>query len=377
MRRLTITLTLLALVLGACQKSSDKKEESAKNAAAGKVEFSAGGPGLLKILGAEKAMADEGQTARKKAAPFDATAVKTAPIVRRIRDQLDDRIPAGAELSISDIQPLEAPNMAKGMLQVRTTQGSGSMPLYFSIDGKWVTVGPLFEVGEPQPAPVEGFQIVPLRSFDQNDVQELWVSADGKIATLGGFLDTSVNPAAERMKQVALEGRPSRGKEGAKVVMVEFSDFQCPFCARSAQMINSRLYPEYKDKVEFRFKHLPLSFHKWAEPAAHASYCIHDQNEEGFWTAYDYFFENQRAINPANIEDHARRVAEKVGINLDEFMKCYNTRKFAEKIRRDMEDANELGFDGTPAFLINGQRVRGAQDYSTFKQAIEAELARE
>lgn len=165
------------------------------------------------------------------------------------------------------------------------------------------------------------------------------------------------------------EHEPARGPARAPVTLVEFSDFQCPYCARS-QSVLQQIHAAYGDKVRFVFKHLPLEMHKDARRAAEASLCAADQAK--FWEFHDWMFANMNQLSEPQLVAQATAL----GLDVERFTRCLTSGEKAEAVNADMMAARELGITGTPAFVVNGRMVMGAQPFEAFKEVIDDELAR-
>ena len=175
-------------------------------------------------------------------------------------------------------------------------------------------------------------------------------------------------PDPEKVYAVNVKGSPARGPERANVTIVEFSDFQCPFCARVGPTLD-RIHQEYGDKVRIVFKHLPLSIHPKA-PAAHAAAeAAHRQGK--FWEMHDKIFKGQRALS----EESYVQWAGELGLDIDRFKRDLASSDVKGAVDRDSREASALGVTGTPGFFINGKFMSGAQPFSSFKTAIDAALA--
>ena len=164
---------------------------------------------------------------------------------------------------------------------------------------------------------------------------------------------------------------PVLGNKGAKLVIVEFSDFQCPFCKRFREQTFDQLKKEYIDtgKVRFVYRDYPLNaIHPQAQKAAEAAECADDQGK--FWEYHDKIFENQQAIDVVSLKQYA------VGLKLDtgKFDSCLDSGKYAEEVRKDTADGDNAGVQGTPHFVIGKSSLSGAQPFANFKAAIDAEL---
>jgi protein-disulfide isomerase len=168
---------------------------------------------------------------------------------------------------------------------------------------------------------------------------------------------------------VADGGRPARGPAGAPIQIVEFSDFQCPFCLRAHPTI-LQVLSTYGDKVRLVYRHFPLPNHPNAKPAAEASACAAEQDK--FWQYHDRLFENQTRLTEAELKQHATAV----GLDTEKFNACVDSHKFASVVEEDMDAGEAAGVSGTPAFFINGRVLSGAQPFEAFKRIIDEELAK-
>lgn len=202
------------------------------------------------------------------------------------------------------------------------------------------------------------------------------ISDDGRYAIFGEVDDLTADPFAGVMKKISLKGKPSKGPENAKVIIVEYSDFQCPFCSRGYQTIENQVLKEYGNKVRFYYKNLPLPMHPWAEPAAIASECAQQQKPAAFWTLYSYYFQNQKDINAQNVKDKSLEALKGDNIDAAKFSDCLDNKKTLDVVNADKAEASSVGVNGTPGFIINGRLISGAQPYENFKAVIDDELAR-
>lgn len=224
------------------------------------------------------------------------------------------------------------------------------------------------------PSPIEGARVGHL-SVGGRKVDFL-VSNDGRHVVFAELEDITVDPFKAVMDRVKLDGRPFKGSADAKVTIVEYSDFQCPFCVRGYHTIEDQVLKEYGNKVRFFYKHYPLGFHKWAEPAGVAVECAADQSHDAYWQLYSFYFENQKQINPQNLREKTVEALTGAKIDMARWQKCFDDQETLERVRDDMEEGQMVGVTGTPGFLINGQLLSGAQPFQRFKQIIDAELAR-
>lgn len=167
------------------------------------------------------------------------------------------------------------------------------------------------------------------------------------------------------------EGAPKLGKDGAPVTLVEFSDFQCPFCYQFAPTLK-KVEKDFGDKVQVVYRQLPLvTIHPFAFKAAEASLCAHEQGK--FWEMHDAMFNDQQKLAVADLKSTARRL----GMDDKKFNSCLETGKFTERVQNDMIEGSKLGITGTPAVFINGVFLEGgAVPYETVAAAVQKELDR-
>ena len=174
-------------------------------------------------------------------------------------------------------------------------------------------------------------------------------------------------PGEETTFRVPLEESPQKGASSALVTIVEFSDYQCPFCSRAHNTV-VQLQKDYGEKLRVVMKQNPLSFHNRAKPAALAALAAGEQGK--YWEMHDKMFANQQALEDANLEQYARDI----GLNVDKWKADMASPKFQSQIDKEQALAMSLGATGTPAFFINGTLLVGAQPYPAFKARIDEEL---
>ncbi len=199
-------------------------------------------------------------------------------------------------------------------------------------------------------------------------------SPDLKYAVFGAIEDVSVDPSKAVMQKIDLKGQPHKGPENAKVTIVEYSDFQCPFCSKGYNTIEKQVLTAYGDKVKFYYKHYPLPFHPWAKKGAIAAECAKEQKPDAFWKLYSGLFENQGQITPDNVKEKATGFLEGTGVDMAKWNDCFDNQKSAAKVDAQMQEGSTVGVRGTPGFIVNGRLISGAQPFENFKNVIDDEL---
>jgi protein-disulfide isomerase len=179
----------------------------------------------------------------------------------------------------------------------------------------------------------------------------------------------SAAAAAEPAAKVDIKvgDAPVKGPASAPVTVIEFSDFQCPFCGRVNPTLK-QIEDEYKGKVKIAFRNLPLPFHDKAHLAAEAALAANEQGK--FWQMHDKLFANQQALARPDLEKYA----EELGLNMSKFKAALDSGKFKDKVDDDAKQGAAVGATGTPTFFVNGTRLVGAQPVDKFKEAIDAAL---
>lgn len=169
--------------------------------------------------------------------------------------------------------------------------------------------------------------------------------------------------------EVALDDDPARGPAKAPITIVEFSDYQCPYCSRAETVVQGVL-SKYGDKIHFVYRDYPLPFHQNAKTAAQGSQCARDQGK--FWEMHAALFANQQKLAAADLVETAGTL----GLDKDKFKACLDSDKYKDEVERDMEDGQKYGVTGTPTFFINGIPMVGAQGVDAFTDIIDSELER-
>jgi len=173
--------------------------------------------------------------------------------------------------------------------------------------------------------------------------------------------------AGAEVYKIAVGDAPTRGGKEPKVTIVEYSDFQCPFCGRVEPTL-SQLEKDYGNDISISFKQLPLPFHEHAMESAEAAKAAQEQGK--FWQMHDKLFANQTALTRADLDKYASEI----GLDMGKYKAAMDSHKFKDQIKRDSDEAEKFGARGTPNFFINGRNLRGAQPLEAFKSSIDEEI---
>ncbi len=195
--------------------------------------------------------------------------------------------------------------------------------------------------------------------------------ADSVVDDSGDVADAQAvveaQPTAKSDVPVITSSDHIRGNKDAKVVLIEYSDFQCPYCARHHPNMKE-LIDEYSNDIAWVYRHFPISSHANAFPASVASECANEQGK--FWEFADALFENQSQLG----DDYYVELAGTLGLKTTSFQSCIDSGKYDEFIKQQQVGGATAGVDGTPATFVNGQLVTGAVPYETLKGIIDAAL---
>ena len=194
--------------------------------------------------------------------------------------------------------------------------------------------------------------------------------------------DLGKDPFAETMSKIDTSGRPTRGAKASKVVVVNFDDFQCPFCSRMHQTLFPQILKEYGDRVTFIYKDYPLTeIHPWAAHAAVDANCLAAQNGDAYWDFADYIHANQHEVSnektPAARVEALDRLAtlqgQKHNLDLVKLQSCMKAQD-ESAIKASIKEAEGLGVEATPTMFINGQKIDGAVPISEVRAALDQAL---
>jgi len=194
--------------------------------------------------------------------------------------------------------------------------------------------------------------------------------------------DLTKDPFAELMRKIDVSGRPSRGAKAAKVVLINFDDFECPFCSSMHKTLFPEVLKEYGDRVTFIYKDDPLSeIHPWAIHAAVDANCLAAQSGDAYWDFADYIHANKEEVDAERtagarfqaLDKMTMLQGQKHSLDAEKLQSCIKAQN-EDAVRASMKEAEDLGVNGTPALFINGQKLDGAVPISDVRAALDAAL---
>jgi protein-disulfide isomerase len=226
-------------------------------------------------------------------------------------------------------------------------------------------------VSAPKPSEFTNYDELTI-TFDSGDGKkqdyQFLLSRDAKTLVRMTKMDLTKDPYAEVMKKIDTKGRPTRGNKDAKVIAVNYDDFECPFCSRMHQELFPQLLKEYGDRIQIIYKDFPLKeIHPWAIHAAVDANCLATQSTDAYWGFADYIHSNQPQVNSqkgreaqfAEVDKIATEQGQKNNVDATKLQACIKAQN-DEAVRASMHEADSLGITATPTMYVNGEKIDGA-----------------
>jgi len=239
------------------------------------------------------------------------------------------------------------------------------------------------KIGAPSPSEFPNYEYVPVTMTRGGKSQhaEFLLAKDGKTLIRFTKIDLTKDLFAETMGKINIADRPVRGNPDAKVTIVNFDDFECPFCARMHTTLMNQILPQYADKVKIVYKDYPLlQIHPWAEHAANDANCLAKESGAAYWQLADYLHANQRSIPPQNVQASDGELdrltldfGKKNNADMNRLQACIKTQSDAA-VKASMTEGDDLGVSATPTVFINGERLEGALDVDEVRAALNRQL---
>ena len=231
------------------------------------------------------------------------------------------------------------------------------------------------EIGEFAPSPVPGLMQTTVRASYQLQSQEkvFYVSSDGKNIIDGTVYPSDDHPFRANLKKLTTAFQPSFGVAGAPVVLVVFSDFQCPYCREEAKILRDNITKTFPKEVRVYFKDYPLPNHDWARAAAVAGRCIFRQNPLAFWEYHDWAFDKQGEITSANFKEKLEGFVKGKEIDQLQLNRCVDKRETEDEVAKSVAEGQSVGVSSTPTLFVNGRRL-GNTPWPNLKTIIDMEI---
>jgi protein-disulfide isomerase len=239
-------------------------------------------------------------------------------------------------------------------------------------------------VGSLKPSEFPNYDALTI-TFDGGDKKQTFdflLSKDDKTLIRLTKLDLSKDPYAEVMKKIDVKGRPVRGNKDAKVVVVNYDDFECPYCSRAHQTLFPELLKEYGDRIAFIYKDYPLAeIHPWAIHASVDANCLASQNADAYWEFADYIHANQSVVNSekgrdaqfAALDRITTEQGQKHNVDVAKLQSCVKAQN-EDAVKASIKEGDDAGVSATPTMFINGREVDGALPLSEFRAMFDDAL---
>ena len=231
-----------------------------------------------------------------------------------------------------------------------------------------------FAIDDPVVTPLQGYyRVLVHMSMGQTQQDKVYyVTSDGKHVLTGPVWDLDKNPFLETAAHVPTEG-PSFGPANAKITLVVFSDFECPYCREFARTIRTDLAHNYKD-VRVVFKDFPIeSLHPWAKAASEAAHCVGDDNAEIFWSFHDWIFEHQGEIDSKNLREKSLQFSRDHGLDPAKVTACIDSHATSAEIESNIQIGRTLDITKTPTFFLDGRAIPGAIPWAALNTLLQME----
>jgi len=233
-------------------------------------------------------------------------------------------------------------------------------------------------ISEPKPDEMPGFKEVTVHATKGELSQDfvLHISNDGTKIVMGEVFDIGRNPFKRDLDKLKTEGAPGEGTSGAPVAIVEFSDFECPYCKEEAKLLRDHLLSTYPTQVKLYFKEFPIeSIHPWSKQAAMAARCVQRQGVDEFWAYHDWIFSQQDKITADNLREQVLDWAK--GRDKIDGMRlgmCMQNKETEADVEKSLAQGHDLAINSTPTLFINGRRIDKAIDWPSLKNIIDYEI---
>ena len=238
--------------------------------------------------------------------------------------------------------------------------------------------GVKFSIDDPAPSPFSGYYrlLVHLSTTDTKTDRVYYLTADGKQVMTGSIWNLNQSPFLDTLNRVSTKG-PSFGPADARIKLVVFSDFECPYCREFARTVRENISQKYPKDVRVIFKDFPIdSIHPWASAAAEAAHCVENEKPEAFWTFHDWIFQHQGEISKNNLREKTLAFAKDQNLDSTRLASCIDKGETRTEVEDNLKEGRALQIQQTPTFFLDGRTVPGAVSWSTLNLLIQMEINR-
>jgi protein-disulfide isomerase len=328
-------------------------------------------------------------------------AATRAKIVRYVRAKFG--IPDSVTLTVDRLRPFTYPDFLQTVITADDGKQKRTNNAFLTKDRRYLILGSLFMAGaDPQGEVVQHVRKLfsipatssvtagPLRGSEfpnllatavtvddgkEKQVQSFYVTKDNRCLVLGTIYDLSLDPKQEVLRTLITENQPSLGPASAPVTVVEFSDLQCPSCARVHQFLEEELLPKYDGKVRVVFKEFPLpAIHEWALLGSIANQCAYEIDPPTYAPYRSLIFKNRYGLNATNARALFLSYGEQVGLDRFRLGACIDSRASLPRVEENVREGNLLGVRATPTCFVNGKMVIGLESPDVFYKVVDEAL---
>lgn len=288
------------------------------------------------------------------------------------------RLGSPSDVDLGPRKPSDIKGLFSRVVTLHAESGQTAKFILYTDAAQKTAIVSDIEMGPVKPGPVRGLWTRALRAAgappNSPPRSELVTDSPGQ-AVVGSVLDLTKDPWGRvDVGKLHLADRATLGPDDAPVTIIEFGDFECPYCARAFGDIETVVNATYKGKVKLIFKNFPLNIHPWATQAAIAAECVRRQNPKAFWTFADDLYRDQGEITPQNLRQHVMEYVGKLGLDGTALDACVTGASAEAQVNQDRADGNAVGVNSTPTFLVNGIELVGLPSDKTFASVIDSEL---
>jgi protein-disulfide isomerase len=353
--------------------------------------------GLLLALGSVWLIGNEGGAATTATSE----AATRRKIIRYVRARFG--VPDSVKLTADRLRPFTCPQFLQTVITADDSKQKHTNPAFVTKDGRYLILGNLFmsgtdpkneivqhvremfripaasnvTAGPSRTSPYPNLLAVTVTVDDgkQKQNQDFYVTQDNRCLVVGSVFNLALDPKREALRNITTTDQPSQGPARAPVTVVEFSDLECPACARVHEFLEKELVPKYGDKVRVVYKEFPLpGIHDWAVMGSIANQCAYQINPSAYVPYRSLIFKNQRILNGANARTLLLDYGEQVGVDRLRLAACIDSKASLSRVEEGVREGNLVGVSRTPTSFVNGKMVVGLESPEAFFRVVDEAL---